>query len=166
MVETPSRMRHAVQRLQDLIYHSQMWYVRSGFSTCPGSGVGEIQIAFVGSSECMKPCVRSTPTAFHFVHEVALIFRHLLLLHDEAHLECLNLQFVLSRRVSLDFIVETGRDDPRAHGHLASLELCQAATPEQACHLVALLLLPNRRQSLVVHRRALVLWVGLSQVDP
>jgi hypothetical protein len=36
------------------------------------------------------------------VCEVALVFRHVLPLHDEAHLEPLNLQLVLSRRVSLD----------------------------------------------------------------
>jgi hypothetical protein len=40
-------------------------------------------------------------------------------------------------------------------GKLASLDLFQAASPEQACHLVALLLLPNRHQSLVAHRRPL-----------
>ena len=86
-----------------------MWYVRSGFSTCPGGR--EIQIVFFGSSACMNPCVRSTPKAFHFVREVALVFRYLLPLHDEAHLESLNLHFVLSRRGTLDFIVETGGDD-------------------------------------------------------
>jgi hypothetical protein len=39
------------------------------------------------------------------VYVVALIFRHVLPLHDEAHLELLNLQFVLSRRVSLDLVM-------------------------------------------------------------
>ena len=96
------------------------------------------------------------------VCEVALVFRHMLPLHDEAHLEPLNLQLMLSRRVSLDLIMEAGGDDPRAHGQLASLDLLQAAAPEQACHLVTLLLLPDRRQSLVAHCRAVV----LSQVDP
>ena len=51
-------------------------------------------------------------------------------------------------------------------GQFASLDLFQAAAPEQACHLVVLLLLPNRRQSLVAHRRAVVLRVGLSEVYP
>jgi hypothetical protein len=71
------------------------------------------------------------------VCEVALIFRHVLPLHDESHLEPLNLQFVLSRRVSFDLVMEAGGDDPRAHGQLASLDLFQAAATEQACHLVA-----------------------------
>ena len=93
-------------------------------------------------------------------------FRHVLSLHDEAHLEPLNPQFVLSRRVAFDLVVEAGGDDPCAHGQFASLDLFQAAAPEQACHLVALLVLPNRRQSLVVHRCAVVLRVGLSQVYP
>ena len=93
-------------------------------------------------------------------------FRHVLSLHDEAHLEPLNPQFVLSRRVVFDLVVEAGGDDPCAHGQFASLDLFQAAAPEQACHLVALLVLPNRRQSLVVHRCAVVLRVGLSQVYP
>jgi len=86
-------------------------------------------------------------------------FRHVLSLHDEAHLEPLNPQFVLSRRVAFDLVVEAGGDDPCAHGQFASLDLFQAAAPEQACHLVALLVLPNRRQSLVVHRCAVVLRV-------
>ena len=93
-------------------------------------------------------------------------FRHVLSLHDEAHLEPLNPQFVLSRRVAFDLVVEAGEDDPCAHGQFASLDLFQAAAPEQACHLVALLVLPNRRQSLVSHRCAVVLRVGLSQVYP
>jgi len=100
------------------------------------------------------------------VCEVALSFRHVLSLHDEAHLEPLSLQFVLSRRVSLDLVMEAGGDDPCTHGQFASLDLFQAAAPEQACHLVVLLLLPNWRQSLVAHRRAVVLRVGLSQVYP
>ena len=40
-------------------------------------------------------------------------------LHDEAHLEPLNLYLVISRRVSLDLIMEAGGDDPRTHGQLA-----------------------------------------------
>jgi len=40
------------------------------------------------------------------VCEVALIFRHVLPLHEETRLEPLNLQFVLSRRVSLDLVIE------------------------------------------------------------
>ena len=68
--------------------------------------------------------------------------------------------------MSLDLVMEAGGDDPRAHGQLASLDLLQAAAPEQACHLVAVLLLPNRRQSLVAHCCVVVLRVGLSQVDP
>jgi hypothetical protein len=95
------------------------------------------------------------------VCEVALIFRHVLPLHDEAHLEP---QFVLSCRVSFDLVMETGRDDPLTHGQFASLDLFQAAAPKQACHLVALLFLPDRSQSLVAHRRAVVFRVGLSQV--
>ena len=75
-------------------------------------------------------------------------------------------RYTHSRRVSLDLIMEAGGDDPRTHGQLASLDLLQAAAPEQACHLVTLLLLPDRRQSLVAHCRAVVLRVGLSQVDP
>ena len=39
-------------------------------------------------------------------------FRHVLSLHDEAHLEPLNPQFVLSRRVAFDLVVEAGEDDP------------------------------------------------------
>ena len=70
--------------------------------------------------------------------EVALVFRHVLPLHDEAHLEPLNLQLMLSRRVSLDLIMEAEGDDPRAHGQQASLDLLQAAAHEQACHLVML----------------------------
>ncbi len=82
----------------------------------------------------------------------------------------------------LDLVMEAGGDDPRAHGQLASLDLLQAAAPEQACHLVmmmipssssrddrpvrTLLLLPDRCQSLVAHCCAVVLLVGLSQVDP
>ena len=53
--------------------------------------------------------------------------------------------------------MEAGGDDPRTHEQLASLDLLQAAATEQACHLVTLLLLPDRRQSPVVLR------VGLSQ---
>jgi hypothetical protein len=49
--------------------------------------------------------------------------------------------------------MEAGGDDPRTHGPLASLDLFQAAAREQACHVVALLLLPNRRQSLVAQER-------------
>ena len=100
------------------------------------------------------------------VCEVAFSFRHVLSLHNEAHLEPLNPQFVLSSRVSFDLVMEAGGDDPCAHGQFASLDLFQAAAPEQAWHLVALLVLPNRRQSLVAHRRAVVLRVGLSQVYP
>ncbi len=59
----------------------------------------------------------------------------MLSLHDEAHLEPLNLQIVLSRRVSLDRVMEAGGDDPRTHGQFTSLDLFQAAAPEQACHL-------------------------------
>jgi len=57
--------------------------------------------------------------------------------------------------------MEAGGDDPRTHGQLASIDLFQAAAPEQACHLVVLLLLPNRRQSLVANRRVVVLRVCL-----
>ena len=67
--------------------------------------------------------------------------------------------------MSLDFIVEVGGDDPSAHGQVTSLDLFQAAACEQARHLVALLLPPNRRQSLIAHRRTIVLRVRLSQVD-
>jgi hypothetical protein len=73
---------------------------------------------------------------------------------------------VLSRRVSLDLTMETGGDDPRTHGQLPSLDLFQAASPEQACHLVPLLLLPNWCQPLVTHHCVVVLRVWLSQVDP
>jgi hypothetical protein len=55
------------------------------------------------------------------VCEVALVFRHVLPLHN--YLEPLNLQLVLSRRVSLDLIMEAGGDDPRTRGQLASLDL-------------------------------------------
>jgi hypothetical protein len=88
-----------------------------------------------GNSAWMKPCERSTPTAFHFM-AVAMDMQHrtpdkcgtglkasvksplsfVLPVHDEAHPEPLNLQFVLSRRVSLDLVMEAGGDDPRTHG--------------------------------------------------
>jgi hypothetical protein len=87
-------------------------------------------------------------------------------MHHRTPDRCGTGQFVLSRRVSLDLVMETGRDDPRTHGQFASLDLFQAAAPKQACHLVALLFLPDRSQSLVAHRRAVVLRFGLSQVDP
>ena len=74
------------------------------------------------------------------VCEVAFSFRHVLSLHNEAHLEPLNPQFVLSSRVSFDLVMEAGGDDPCADGQFASLDLFQAAAPKQACHLVALLL--------------------------
>jgi hypothetical protein len=119
-----------------------------------------------GTLQTLSARYRTVRYRAESVCKVALILRHVLPLHDEAHLEPLNLQFVLSRRVSLDLVMEAGGVDPRAHGQLASLDLFQVAAPEQACHLVALLLLPNRRQSLVAHRRAVVLRVGLSQVDP
>jgi hypothetical protein len=92
-----------------------------------------------GNSGWMNPCARSTTTAFHFmavanghaesqsrqvlyraesVCKVALIFRHVLPLRDEAHLEPLNLQFVLSRRVLLDLVMEAGGvDPPPSHMH-------------------------------------------------
>jgi hypothetical protein len=86
---------------------------------------------------------------FHWQLGLDETLRKIDALHDEAHLEPLSLQFVLSRRVSLDLVMEAGGDDPCTHGQFASFDLFQAAAPEQACHLVALLLLPNRRQSLV-----------------
>jgi hypothetical protein len=46
-------------------------------------------------------------------------------------------------------------------GSSLRLTFFQAAAREQACHLVALLPLPNRRQSLVAHRRVVALWVLL-----
>jgi hypothetical protein len=60
----------------------------------------------------------------------------MLSLHDESYLEPLDLQLLLSCRVSLDFIVEAGGDDPSAHGQVTSIDLFQAATCEQARHLV------------------------------
>ena len=46
-------------------------------------------------------------------------------------------------------------------GSSLRLTLFQAAAREQACHLVVLLLLPNRLQSFVAHRRVVALWVLL-----
>jgi hypothetical protein len=50
------------------------------------------------------------------VYEIALVFLHVLPLHDQAHLKPLNLLCVLSRRVSLDLIMEAGGDGHRTHG--------------------------------------------------
>ena len=88
-----------------------------------------------------------------------LILRILLLLLADLSAMLQERFEVLSCRVSLDLIVEAGRDDPSAHGQVASFDLFQATSCEQARHLVALLFPPNRRQSLVSHRRAVMLWV-------
>jgi hypothetical protein len=114
-----------------------------------------------GSSAWMKPCVRSTPTAFHFM-AVAMDMQHRT--PDNC---CTGLNASVKSPLSFDMSCPctTRRTlslltfslcspagcrlilDPRTHGQLASLDLLQGATPEQACHLVTLLLLPDRRQS-------------------
>jgi hypothetical protein len=96
-------MLHAVQRLQDLIHH--IWS-----STCPGGGeiYGLSTLWQLGLDKTLRKtndyCLpfhgrcnlhaashsRQVRYRAESVCEVALIFRHVLPLHDEAHLEPLN----------------------------------------------------------------------------
>ena len=87
--------------------------------------------------------------------------------HDEAHLESLDLQFVFYRRVSFDFILQAGGDNPRARGQLPSLDLFQAAPPARTSLSFHCLAPPSKSaQSLVAHRRPVVLRASLIEVDP
>jgi hypothetical protein len=109
-------MRHAVQGLQDLIYHIcllDMPWRRGdvdGLSILRQLGLDETLreidaygLPFHGRSHGHAAShSRQLLYRAERVCEVALVFRHVLPLHDEAHLEPLNLQLVLSRRVSLD----------------------------------------------------------------
>jgi len=155
-VEVP-RMRDSlsrIKRLQDLIDH--IWLLDMPWRRGNINGLSILwQLGLDETLSKIDACVlpfhgrRHRHAASHSrqvrygaesVCEVAFSLRHVLSLQDEAHLEPLNLQFVLSRRVSFDLVMEAGGDDPCAHGQFASLDLFQAAAPKQACHLVALLL--------------------------
>ena len=174
-MQASARMRHAVQRLQDLIYHVSLLDVSRRRGDVDGLSILQHLSLNEALSEVHayglplhgrrhKHAAMNSGQVWHRVEnvrEVTLIVRHMLTLHDETYLEPLDLQFMLSCRVSLDFTVEAGGDDPSANGQVTSLELFQAAVCRPVISLPCSSL-PNRRQSLVAHRRTVVLW-GLTQ---
>jgi hypothetical protein len=103
-------MRHAIQRLQDLIYHvslldmSRRWGDVDGLPILRQLGLNEALskvnaygLPFHG--RCYRHAATNSGKVWHrgeSVREVTLVLRHMLSLHDEAYLEHLDLQLLLS----------------------------------------------------------------------